>query len=272
MSDPLFNLEGQTALLTGGGGVLMAAIARELGRRGVKVAVATRSEATGRPVVESILGEGGRAMHAAMDVLDRPSIERAADAVRAAWGRIDVLINGAGGNRPDATATPERTFFDLPEDALRAVIDLNLLGTILPSQVVGRILGEQKKGSIINIGSMTGLRPLTRVVGYSAAKAAIANLTQWLAVHVAQTCDPAIRVNAIAPGFFETAQNRFLLRDEAGGLSDRGRQILDHTPAGRFGSPEDLLGAVVWLMSPSASFVTGTVLPVDGGFAAYSGV
>lgn len=272
-TDGLFDLRGQVALLTGGGGVLLGAMARELGRRGLKVAVATRNEASGKPVVEDILAGGGEALWIPMDVTDRGSVEAAAAAVIDQWGAIDVLVNGAGGNRPEATASPDRSFFDLPDEALRGVVDLNLIGTLLPCQVVGRHMADRKRGCIVNISSMAGLRPLTRVVGYSAAKAGVDNVTRWLAVHFARTFDPAIRVNAIAPGFFETAQNRFLLRDEASGeLTERGQQILDHTPAGRFGVPDDLLGALVWLASPSAAFVTGTVIPVDGGFSAYAGV
>lgn len=272
-TDPLFDLSGQVAVLTGGGGVLVGAMARELGRRGVKVAVGTRSEETAQPVVADILADGGEAMYLPLDVMDQASLTRAARMVLDRWNTMDLLINGAGGNRQDATASPDLRFFDLPEEALRNVMDLNLLGTLLPSQIFGKILAEKKQGSIINLSSMTAFRPLTRVVGYAAAKAAVNNFTQWLAVYMAQQCSPAIRVNAIAPGFFETSQNRYLLRDEAtGALSERGQQIIDHTPAGRFGVPGDLLGALIWLASPSAAFVTGTVVAVDGGFSAFSGV
>ena len=272
-TDPLFDFSVQVAVLTGGGGVLVGAMARELGRRGVKVAVGTRSEETAQPVVADILADGGEAMYLPLDVMDQASLTRAARMVLDRWNTMDLLINGAGGNRQDATASPDLRFFDLPEEALRNVMDLNLLGTLLPSQIFGKILAEKKQGSIINLSSMTAFRPLTRVVGYAAAKAAVNNFTQWLAVYMAQQCSPAIRVNAIAPGFFETSQNRYLLRDEAtGALSERGQQIIDHTPAGRFGVPGDLLGALIWLASPSAAFVTGTVVAVDGGFSAFSGV
>jgi NAD(P)-dependent dehydrogenase (short-subunit alcohol dehydrogenase family) len=189
------------------------------------------------------------------------------------YGRVDILINGAGGNRKEASTSPEMSFFDMPADALKFVMDLNLLGTIFPTQIFGRIMARQKQGVILNISSMNSFRPLTKIIGYSAAKAAINNVTQWLAVHLAQNYSPGIRVNAIAPGFFETAQNKFLLRDEkTGELTARGQQIVGHTPMGRFGVPEDLMGTLIWLVSPASKFVTGIVVPVDGGFSAYSGV
>jgi NAD(P)-dependent dehydrogenase (short-subunit alcohol dehydrogenase family) len=189
------------------------------------------------------------------------------------YGRVDILINGAGGNRKEASTSPELSFFDMPADALKFVMDLNLLGTIFPTQVFGRAMARQKKGVILNISSMNSFRPLTKIIGYSAAKAAINNVTQWLAVHLAQNYSPEIRVNAIAPGFFETAQNKFLLRDEKSGeLTARGQQIVGHTPMGRFGVPADLMGTLIWLVSPASAFVTGIVVPVDGGFSAYSGV
>jgi NAD(P)-dependent dehydrogenase (short-subunit alcohol dehydrogenase family) len=183
------------------------------------------------------------------------------------------LINGAGGNKPDASTNADRSFFDLSADALRWVFDLNLMGTIIPSQIIGRHMAERKEGVILNISSMNAYRPLTRIPAYSAAKAGASNFTQWLAVHMAQEYSPRIRVNAIAPGFFLTEQNRYLLTDaETGALSARGQKIIDHTPMGRFGKPEDLDGAVLWLMSSASAFVTGIIIPVDGGFSAYSGV
>jgi NAD(P)-dependent dehydrogenase (short-subunit alcohol dehydrogenase family) len=207
------------------------------------------------------------------DVLKRPMLEWAAKEVLARWGRIDILVNAAGGNHPEATTAAGKSFFDLPEEALRFVTDLNLLGTVLPCQVFGKVMAEANAGAVLNISSMNALRPLTRIAAYSAAKAAVSNFTQWLAVHMAREYSAAIRVNALAPGFFLTDQNRFLLIDKStGGLTERGRSIVAHTPMGRFGSPEDLVGAALWLLSPLARFVTGVVLPVDGGFAAYSGV
>lgn len=272
-SDPLFGLRGKVAVLTGAGGILIAEMARELGRRGVKVVVTNRSLPKAEAVAEGIRREGGEALALPMDVTDRAGVEAAAGNVLQRYGQVDFLINGAGGNVKEATVAPGGSFFDLPEAALRRVMDLNLLGAILPSQVFGRVMAGRKEGVIINISSMNSFRPLTRIVGYSVAKAAVNNFTQWLAVHLAQTCSPNIRVNAIAPGFFETEQNSFLLRTEPGGpLTERGNRIVDHTPMRRFGVPADLLGSLVWLLSPSAAFVTGIVIPVDGGFSAYSGV
>lgn len=270
--DALFDLSGRVALVTGAGGVLMRAVAVELGRRGVRVAALGRTPEKLAPVVKDIQDAGGTAVAVPGDVLDVDSMRRAAETVIAHFGAIDFLINGAGGNQPQATASPDRSFFDLSPDALRAVVDLNLMGAIIPSQIVGRHMAERKQGVILNVSSMSAVRPLTRVVGYGAAKAALDNLTRWLAVYMAQTFSPAIRVNAIAPGFFLTEQNRFLLTREDGSLTERGQQILAHTPMGRFGAPEDLIGATVWLLSPGARFVTGTVIPVDGGFSAFSGV
>ena len=187
-------------------------------------------------------------------------------------GRVDILINGAGGNKPQATTNPGQSFFDLPADALRWVFDLNLMGAILPSQVFGKIMAAQKSGVIINISSMNSFRPLTRIPAYSAAKAGVSNFTQWLAVHMAQEYSPRIRVNAIAPGFFVGDQNRALLMNEDGSLTPRGQQIISHTPMARFGETDDLLGTLMWLVSPASAFVTGIVVPVDGGFSAFSGV
>ena len=272
-TDTLFDLSGKVAVLTGAGGVLIRVMARELARRGVKVAVTNRTPEKAEALAAEIRAAGGEALALPLNVLDRTANEAAAAAALKAYGRVDFLINGAGGNIKEATVPPGGSFFDLPEAALRQVMDLNLLGAVLPSQVFGKLMAQQKSGVIINVSSMNSFRPLTRIVGYSAAKAAVNNFTQWLAVHLAQNYSPAIRVNAIAPGFFETAQNKFLLRNEAdGSLTDRGRQIVAHTPMNRFGANEDLLGALVWLLSPSASFVTGIVVPVDGGFSAYSGV
>jgi NAD(P)-dependent dehydrogenase (short-subunit alcohol dehydrogenase family) len=215
----------------------------------------------------------GRAAVIETDVLDPASVTRALDALVERYGRVDVLINGAGGNHPKATTNPDTKFFDLPADALRWVFDLNLIGTIIPCQVFGRRMAQEGVGNILNISSMNAFRPLTRIAAYSAAKAGVSNFTQWLAVHMAQEYSPRIRVNAIAPGFFLTDQNRFLLTDEkTGELTARGRSIISHTPMGRFGQPDDLIGAVVWLLSPASAFVTGVVIPIDGGFSAFSGV
>ncbi len=264
-----FDIQGKIAVVTGGAGVLCAAMCRALAAAGAKVAVLDlRLEPAQALAAE--LGNGSIGL--ACDVLNRASVEAAAQTVIQTFGRVDILINGAGGNKPQATTNPQQSFFDLPAEALRWVFDLNLMGTILPSQIFGKYMAEQKEGVILNISSMNAFRPLTRIPAYSAAKAGVSNFTQWLAVHMAQEYSPNIRVNAIAPGFFIGEQNRALLMNEDGSLTPRGRQILAHTPMGRFGSPEDLLGATLWLVSPASAFVTGVVIPVDGGFAAFSGV
>jgi NAD(P)-dependent dehydrogenase (short-subunit alcohol dehydrogenase family) len=266
----VFDVQDKVAVVTGGAGVLCAALCRALAEAGAKVAVLDL-----RPEpAEALAAElGNGAVGIACNVLDKPSIESAAQKVIELFGRVDILINGAGGNKPQATTNAEQPFFDLPADALRWVFDLNLMGTILPSQVFGKIMAEQKYGVILNISSMNAFRPLTRIAAYSAAKAGVSNFTQWLAVHMAQEYSPEIRVNAIAPGFFLTEQNRFLLTDkETGNLTPRGQTIIGHTPMNRFGTPDDLIGATMWLVSPAASFVTGIVVPVDGGFSAFSGV
>ena len=269
----LYGLPGKVAAVTGGGGVLCGTMSRALGRIGAKVAVLDLFEEAAQKVADDIVNEGGEAIAVQCDVLDRTSLEAARDAVLARFGRLDILINGAGGNKKQATTSPDLPFFDLPADAVRWVFELNLLGTLLPSQVFGRLMAEQGEGCILNVSSMNAFRPLTRIPAYSAAKAAVSNFTQWLAVHMAQEYAPNIRVNALAPGFFLTAQNRFLLIDEATGkLTPRGRTIIEHTPLGRFGDPKDLLGTLLWLLSPASAFVTGIVVPVDGGFSAFSGV
>jgi NAD(P)-dependent dehydrogenase (short-subunit alcohol dehydrogenase family) len=269
----LFGLAGKVAVVTGGGGVLCGAMSRALARAGAKIAVLDLLPEAAQKVADGIRATGGEAIAIQCDVLDKASIEATAPTVLEAFGRVDILINGAGGNKKQATTSPDLSFFDLPPDAIQWVFDLNFLGTLLPSQVFGRSMAEQEHGVILNISSMNAFRPLTHIPAYSAAKAAVSNFTQWLAVHMAREYSPVIRVNAIAPGFFLTAQNRFLLTDETTGeLTLRGRTIIDHTPMGRFGNPEDLIGTVLWLLSPAAAFVTGIVVPVDGGFSAFSGV
>lgn len=267
---PSFDLEGKTAVVTGGAGVLCAAMCQTLAESGVRVAVLDLRSETAEALAARI---GHGAIGLACDVLERASVEAAAQAVQTTFGHVDILINGVGGNRPQASTNSTQSFFDLPAEAMRWVFDLNLTGVILPSQVFGKIMAGQKSGVIINISSMNAFRPLTRIPAYSAAKAGVSNFTQWMAVHLAQEYSPEIRVNAIAPGFFLTEQNRFLLTEqETGNLTQRGQQIIAHTPQGRFGTPEDLLGALIWLVSPAAAFVTGVVIPVDGGFSAFSGV
>jgi NAD(P)-dependent dehydrogenase (short-subunit alcohol dehydrogenase family) len=261
-----------TVVITGGGGVLCAEIAVALARSGSRIVLVDINRERLNSVSERIGEEGGDAYGFEASVLSKHELGKAMEEIAVKFGGVDVLINGAGGNRADATTSVDRSFFDLPEEALRFVFDLNLMGTFLASQAFGRGMAEQGHGVILNIASMNAVRPLTRIPAYSAAKAAVANFTQWLAVYMAQEYSPRVRVIAIAPGFFLTEQNRFLLVDEEGQPTDRGQQILQHTPAGRFGEPQDLVGTIQWLLSPGAEFVTGVMVPVDGGFSAYSGV
>ncbi len=271
--ESLFGLSERVGVITGGGGALMGAIGRGLAHLGAQVAVLDVIPEAARKVADAIGSDGGEAVAVECDVLDRASVEAACREVLKRFGRVDFLINGAGGNRKQATTGPDLSFFDMPPAAVQAVFNLNLIGTLLPSQVFGRVLAEKAEGVILNISSLNAFRPLTKIPAYSAAKAAVSNFTQWLAVHLSQEYSKKIRVNAIAPGFFLTHQNRFLLTDEAtGDLTPRGKTILAHTPMARFGEPGDLLGTVVWLLSPGAAFVHGIVVPVDGGFSAFSGV
>ena len=267
------DLEGMVVALTGGGGVLCGAMARALGARGASVAVLDVAEDAAETVAEDIRREGGRALAVICNVLDKEQIAEAAEKIEAELGPVDALVNGAGGNKAQATTSDEQSFFDLPEDAVQWVFNLNFLGTFLCSQVFGRRMAERGEGHIINISSMTAFRPLTKVPAYGAAKSAVSNFTQWLAVHMNLNYGEGFRVNAIAPGFFLTEQNRYLLTDrDTGELTPRGSTIVDHTPAGRFGDPEDLVGTLLWLVSDSSGFVNGIVVPVDGGFSAFSGV
>jgi NAD(P)-dependent dehydrogenase (short-subunit alcohol dehydrogenase family) len=268
-----FALTGQMAVVTGGSGVLGAALARGLARAGARVAILSRHAEGQAAALAAIAAAGGIGDGFVVDVLDRAALERVAGEVIARCGQVDILVNAAGGNLPAATTSDARSFFDLDVHAIEQVFRTNFLGTLLCCQVFGRQMAERGSGAIVNIASMGALRPLTRVGAYGAAKAAVANLTQWLAVHFAQAYSPRVRVNALAPGFFLTEQNRYLLTDAAtGGWSERAQAILAHTPQGRFGAAEDLVGPLLWLVSPAAAFVTGIVVPVDGGFAAYSGV
>lgn len=268
----MFELHGKVAVITGGGGVLPSAIAEGLAKDGVRCVLLDLAEEKAQAALERIRQAGSDGLALKADVLSRADLKKAAEQTLRSFGRVDFLINGAGGNHPRATTSKETPFFDLPEDAVRFVFDLNFMGTFLACQVFGKIMAEQREGVILNIASMNAIRPLTRIPAYSAAKAAVANFTQWLAVHMAQEYSPKIRVVAIAPGFFLTEQNRYLLLDEKGELTERGKQIIAHTPMGRFGKPQDLLGVVRWLLSPAAAFVTGVVIPIDGGFSAYAGV
>ena len=267
-----FKLEHQVAVVTGGVGVLGSTIAKGFAQAGAKVVILGHSENKAKAVADAITAYGGETLGLGIDVLDKGTLLDAKDSILKNYGRIDILINSAGGNQPEATTGPDRSFFDLPASALEAVVHLNLLGSIFPSQVFGRVMAEQNRGVILNISSMAALTPLTNVMAYSAAKAALTNFTRWLSVHMCQNVSPAIRVNALAPGFFLTKQNQYLLEDEAGNPTERGKRIKDHTPMDRYGKPEDLVGAAIFLCSEAACFITGVVLPVDGGFSAYSGV
>jgi len=269
----LFDLTGKTVAITGGGGVLCGGLARHLAGCGMRVAVLDLKRQAAQQVVDAITGAGGEAVAVEANVLDRDSVQAALEASCKALGHVDMLVNGAGGNHPDATTGPDKKFFDLPIDAFEKVMGLNLLGTVLPCMVFGRPMAERGQGVILNVASMNAFKPLTRIPAYSAAKSAVKNFTEWLAVHMAQEYSPNIRVNAVAPGFMLTHQNRFLLTDEkTGDLTPRGRSIIDHTPTGRFGTDEDLYGTVQWLLSPASAFVTGVCVPVDGGYSAFGGV
>jgi len=239
------------------------------------VAVLGRRERKARSVAREIEQAGGEALALPADVLERDQLEEARDTLLQTWGGVDILVNAAGGNVPEATLSDDVGVFDLPEKALRKVMDLNFLGTLLPCQVFGSAMvdgRDEPEGCIVNVSSMAASRPLTNVVGYSAAKAAVDNFTRWLAVELSRSYGPGIRVNAIAPGFFIGEQNRALLLNDDGSLTQRGRTIIEHTPAKRFGEPDELVGTLIWLCSPAARFVNGIVVPVDGGFSAYGGV
>ncbi|HUW60523.1 MAG TPA: SDR family oxidoreductase [Candidatus Bathyarchaeia archaeon] len=270
----LFSLRGKVAVVTAGGGVLCGSIAKAFGGAGAKVAVADiRGDAAGA-VVKAIKGEGGEAKAYAVDMFRRDTVEACCELVYGDFGQVDILVNGVGGNMKGATTSAAQSFFGLPAEEIRKVIDLNLIaGAIVPCQVfLNRMKDNPAGGSVINISSMNAFRPLTRIPAYSAAKAALSNFTQWLSVHLAQEYNPRLRVNAIAPGFFLTEQNRFLMLEATGDVTPRGKTILEHTPMGEFGKPEDLCGVAIWLASDASRFVTGIVVPIDGGFSAFSGV
>ena len=271
----LFSLAGKVAVVTGATGVLGSEMARSLAQSGARVAVLGRREEKANRVAQEIEVAGGQSLPLPADVLDTGQLGSARDALLERWGRVDILVNAAGGNVPEATLSDKVGVFELPEKALRQVMDLNFLGTLLPCQIFGTAMVEdagEPEGCIVNISSMAASKTLTNVVGYSAAKAAVDNLTRWLAVELARSYGPGLRVNAIAPGFFVGEQNRNLLLDEDGSPSKRGQTIIQHTPAGRSGEAEELGGTLIWLCSPASAFVNGIVVPVDGGFSAFSGV
>ncbi len=268
----MFDVSGKTAVITGGAGVLCSAICGGLAFEGAKVAILDINLQAAEGLSQEIISSGGEAIAVGCDVCDKDSLDSASQQILNSLGKVDILINGAGGNSLKATTKDGLTFFDIPENALRWVFDLNLIGTVLSSQVFGKIMAKQGKGIILNISSMNSFRPLTRIPAYSAAKSAVSNFTQWLAVHMAQEYSPEIRVNAIAPGFFLTDQNHFLMLKDNDELTVRGQTIIAHTPMRRFGIPEDLVGVVLWLVSSASSYVTGIVVPIDGGFSAFSGV
>ncbi|MDR2234459.1 MAG: SDR family oxidoreductase [Tannerella sp.] len=266
----LFSVKDKVIILTGGCGILGSCMAKHLGEEGAKVVILDRNVAGGTQLVDEIISNQGEAMFLVTDVLDKDILIQNKQAILEAYGRIDVLINLAGGNMAGATIPPDKTFFDLDVEAFRKVVDLNLFGTVLPTMVFSEVMVSQGKGSIINISSESALRPLTRVVGYGCAKAAISNFTQYMAGELAIKFGEGLRVNAIAPGFFLTEQNRALMTNPDGSPSDRCKTIIAHTPFRRLGEPEELLGSIQWLASDASAFVTGTVIPIDGGFDAFA--
>ncbi len=271
--DKTFGLQGKVALLTGGGGVLAGAIGGGLANAGVKVVLGDLNANRAKEAAENICSANGEAYGIEMNVLDKESLENSRDEILKKFGSIDILLNAAGGNMPGATVPPDKTVFDLDLEDMDKVAELNFKGTVLPSMVFGKTMSEQiTGGNIINISSMSALQSITRVVGYSASKAAVSNFTMWLAMEMAMKFDAKIRVNAIAPGFFIGNQNRALLTNTDGSFTERGQKVIANTPMGRFGEAHELIGAILFLASEASSFVTGVVLPIDGGFSTFSGV
>lgn len=266
----LFNIKDRVVVLTGGTGVLGKAIALYLAKQGAKVVVMGRRVEAGEAIVKQIREEGGEGMFLVTDVMNQAVVEHNLADVLAQYGRVDALLNAAGGNMPGATIAPTGTFFDLKPEEFQRVLDLNLTGTVIPTQVFLRPMVEQGKGCIVNFSSMAAFRPMTRVCGYAAAKAGISNFTAYMATEVASKFGEGIRVNAIAPGFFLTEQNRTLLTNEDGSYTQRGTDVIRQTPFKRFGRPEELCGTIHYLISDASSFVTGTVAVVDGGFNVFA--
>lgn len=272
MKDTLFDITNKVIIITGGGGILGGAMGNYLAAQGARIVVISRREETVQHGVDEIKASGGEAFGVAADVLDEEKLKEAHAKIIEKWKQIDVLINAAGGNLPGATIAPDQTVFDVSVSDLQKVLDLNLMGSVLPTLVFGKAMAERKKGSIINISSMASTHAITRVLGYSMAKAGIDIFTKWMATEMARKFGDGIRVNAIAPGFFIGNQNRSLLMKEDGSLTERGHDIIRNTPMGRFGEAEELHGVAHYLCSDASQFVTGTIIPVDGGFSSFSGV
>lgn len=267
-----FSVNSKTIMLSGATGVLGKAIALHLAGEGAQMIILGRNAAKVEALVSQIECANGKAVAAVADVTNEQQLQDLQSTLSRQLGHIDVLINAAGGNMPGAIVTPDQTLADLASEDVKKIMDLNYLGTFLPVKAFLPMLKAAEKASIINISSMAATRPMTRVMGYASAKAAVDNLTKWLSVEFAKKFGPNLRVNAVAPGFFLTEQNRQLLTEQDGSLTPRGNQIIEHTPMARFGDPKDLFGAIQWLCSDASTFVTGTIIPVDGGFSAYSGV
>lgn len=272
MSKELSDLKNKVALVTGGSGVLGSSISESLLEAGMKVAITFRSGVSIKKKVEEWNGQGKQCIAISMDVLNSESVEEGKKAIIDKWGKIDVLVNAAGGNVPGTVIPPDKSVFDLSMEAMHSVLDLNLFGTVVPTLSIGKLMAKQKHGSIINISSMASSQSISRIIGYSMAKAGIDNFTKWMALELATKYGDGIRVNAIAPGFFISTQNRDILLNKDGSLTARANKIIENTPMGRFGDPKELNGIVQYLCSDASKFVTGTVIPVDGGFSSFSGV
>lgn len=266
-----FDVSGKVAVVTGAGGIICGVMAREMAKAGMKVALLDLFLEGAQKIAGEICAAGGEAVAVQANVLDKESLTKACQAVIDRFGKVDVLVNGAGGNKKEATTSAEMSFFDIPVDAMKWVFDLNVIGAVMTTQAFGREIAKSG-GVVINIASMATYHPLTNTIAYSGAKAAVANFTQWMAVHFNQNYSKNIRVNAIAPGFLLTNQNRFLMQKEDGSPTERGERVLAKTPMGRYGEPEEMAGPVLWLCSDAASFVNGAIIPIDGGFSAYWGV
>jgi NAD(P)-dependent dehydrogenase (short-subunit alcohol dehydrogenase family) len=268
----LFSLQNRVVVITGGTGVLGQSMVKALAAAGAAVVILGRRKEVGDKLADEVRAEGGKSLSLKADVLDRAQLVEARDSALKTFGTIDILVNAAGGNMPGAVVQPDSNFFSMKLDDFQKVVDLNLLGTVLPTQIFSEPMAKKGKGVIINIASMAAMRAITRVGGYSAAKGAVANFTSWLAVEMAHKFGEGLRVNSISPGFFLTEQNRNLLTNPDGSYTTRGQKVIAQTPFGRFGKPEELVGTLIWLCSDASAFVTGTNIAVDGGFSVYAGV